>query len=289
MNRTAPPDSRFSRLARLSRLPARARLVASALGVASFLACLLAPRSAAAAPRWIDRAMTQPRLVFAGNVGLGVAHVSPPGNSVTGAGLNFEGALGITDSVELGLRTGARFGADGKVLSADVYGRTLWTETYGGGGDTFANPEFRVRWAFYSGRVVEVGLDGRVYMPFETNTRFGTMIGLPLAFHLGDILRIDTGVYVPIIATPQVSTAVTIPGYFWFQPSRSFFLGPMVAFRHFDPGSAPARTDALVGFGMGYQVHSAVDLKWMFFFPRVNDDDFRVFGAGFGVEFRIGE
>ena len=40
-----------------------------------------------------------------------------------------------------------------------------------------------------------------------------------------------------------------------------------------------------------YQVASAVDLKWMVFAPRVNTDNNepRVFGAGFGVQFRIGE
>lgn len=267
----------------------RAPLLAAIL--AALLLLLASPTPAGAAPRWVDRSMTLPRLVFAGDVGLGVAHVAPRGlaNDFTGAGMNLEAGLGITDSVELGLRTGLRLGDEGRFLQADAYGRTLWTETYGVANAVAANPEFRVRWAAYSGRVVEVGLDGRVYTPFEPSSRFGVMMGVPLVFHAGDILRIDTGLYVPLVFTDQVSTIVSVPAYFWFQASSKVWLGPMTAFRSVHLGPLPSRTDFLLGFGVGFQVHQAVDLKWMLLFPRVNDADFRVFGAGFGVQFRIGE
>lgn len=249
-------------------------------------------RPAAAADRWVNRSLTLPRLVFAGDVGIGIARQRVGPTDITGAALNFEAALGITDSVELGLRTGLRFGDDSRVVGADAFGRTLFTETYGTATDTFANPELRVRWAAYSGRVVEVGLDGRFYMPVEANSRAGIMLGVPLAFHVGDILRIDTGFYVPVIFTDPTSAVISVPAYFWFQVSNKVWLGPMLGLRHVDPGGpARSRDDLLVGFGLGYQVASAVDLKWMIFAPRVNDNrnEARVFGAGFGVQFRIGE
>src|SRR6476646_1914404 len=84
-----------------------------------------------AAPRYVDRSLTLPRLVFQGDAGLGLAHLRFAGQDVTGAGANLEAALGITDSVELGLRTGIRFGDDARLLGAVAFGRTLFTETYG--------------------------------------------------------------------------------------------------------------------------------------------------------------
>lgn len=233
--------------------------------------------------------MTLHRLVFAGDVGLGVGHLGGPGPDVTGAGLNLEGAIGITERVELGIRTGARFGRDGKLTQADAYGRTLWTETYGTGVDTFANPELRVRWVAYSGSVAEVGLDGRLYLPFETGTNIGTMFGVPLAFHVSDILRIDTGAYIPIVAydTGPAFYGLTIPGYFWFQPSEKLWLGPMTQIQFLGRGNRDGHLG--IGFGLGYQVASAVDLKTWLLFPALDDDLPRHIGTGFGVQFRIGE
>jgi hypothetical protein len=269
----------------------RSTVLATALAIGSLVAVLGSARPAAAAPRYVDRSLTLPRLVFQGDPGIGLAHVAVGRQDFTGAGLNLEGAIGITDSVELGLRTGIRLGNEARVLGADAFGRTLFTETYGVAGDTLANPEFRVRWAAYSGSVVEVGLDGRVFLPFETGSSVGVMFGVPLAFHIGDLLRIDLGLYIPVVTGDPTSVVISVPAYFWFQVSHSVWLGPMVGLRHIDPGGPfPSHDDFLVGFGLGYQVASAVDLKWMVFAPRVNgNEDARVYGGGMGVAFRIGE
>jgi hypothetical protein len=269
--------------------------------VAPFVALVLAfmpHRSARAAPRFVERPTTLPRLVFAGNVGLGVAHDRfrggpAPIGDVVGAGMNLEVALGVSDRVELGLRTGVRFGADGRRVQADNYARTLWTETYGVGTDVVANPEMRVRWAVYRAKVVEVALDWRLFLPVEqapVPSRAGIMFGVPLAFHLGSICRIDTGVYLPVIFTsPTVYRGLTIPGYFWFQPSERLWLGPMIATRFLNPGPGPYDAQLLVGLGVGYQVSGAVDLKWQLFVPDVTRGRSDTFGAGFGAEFRLGE
>lgn len=264
------------------------RLVLAAALVA---AGSLVPRSSDAAERWVDRPMTLHRLVFAGDAGLGIGHHSGPGPDPTGPGLNLEGALGVTENLELGLRTGIRFGNDAKATGADGYGRTLWTETYGTGRDTFANPELRIRWVAYSGSVAEVGLDGRVYMPIEDGTRFGVMFGVPLAFHLSDFMRIDTGVYLPTIFSDPASIAITIPGYFWFQVNEKLWLGPMASARFLGFNNDRAfnhRNDLLLGFGMGYQVINMLDLKWWALAPDI-DDGLHNWGLGFGVQFRIGE
>jgi hypothetical protein len=269
------------------------RIARTILALASLVAVMLGSSlPAAAAPRYVDRSLTLPRLVFQGDPGLGVAHLRFGQQDFTGAGVNLEGAIGITDSFELGLRTGIRFGDDARLLGADAFGRTLFTETYGTAFDTVANPEFRLRWAAYSGSVAEIGLDGRVYLPFETGSRFGMMFGVPIAFHIADLLRIDLGVYIPIVTGDPTFTVISVPAYFWFQVSNHVWLGPMVGLRHVNPGGPLAsHDDLLVGFGLGYQVSSSVDLKWQLFAPRVNgnDGDARVYGGGMGVAFRIGD
>jgi hypothetical protein len=266
----------------------RARAVAAVIPAAMLL---LASSEASAAPRWVDRPMTLPQLVFAGDVGVGVGHerFGPRTGSITGMGLNLEGAIGVTDNVELGLRTGIRGGDDGRFTGADYYGRTLWTETYGTGGSTFANPEARVRWTFYRGSVAEIGLDGRLYLPFESGTRVGGMIGVPFAFHAGDILRIDLGIYTPVIFYDDVQHGIVVPAYFWFQPTDKLWIGPMTALRVIDPGPGDHQTHLLLGFGLGYQVANAVDLKTWLIFPAIDNEPSRSFGTGFGVQFRIGE
>ena len=219
-------------------------LLASTLGALA----MTSPASSEAAERWVDRPMTLHRLVFAGDVGLGVGHVRfrrpffNDDTGVTGAGLNLEGALGVTERLELGFRTGIRLGDDGRGTTADNYGRTLWTETYGVGGRTVANPELRIRWVAYSGSVAEVGLDGRVFLPVETGTRFGMMFGVPLAFHVADFLRIDTGAYIPIVFNDPTFNGLVIPAYFWFQATEKLWLGPMASLRFLDAG--PGNHDA---------------------------------------------
>ena len=261
-----------------------------ALAAAVVAAGSLVPRSSDAAERWVDRPMTLHQLVFAGDVGLGIGHYSLPRpfNSFTGVGLNLEGAIGITEHVELGLRTGVRFGDRGKAVAADTFGRTLWTETYDVGGATFANPELRVRWVAYSGSIAEVGIDGRVMLPTADRSSFGTMIGVPLAFHVSDFVRIDTGAYIPIIFSDPTFAGLSIPGYFWFQISEKLWLGPMAAVRFFD---AAGRHDAnlLLGFGLGYQIIGNLDFKTQIFFPDIGNGFADIFGLGAGLQFRIGE
>jgi hypothetical protein len=257
---------------------------ALAVFAAALLAVLLVPAPASAAPPFVDRTITLPRHSFAFDGGLGLGHVRAGNRSFFGPGLNLEGAFGITDEVELGFRTGLRLGDDGERTAADTYGRTFFLETYGTGGDPVANPEFHIRWAAYTGNVVEVGLDGRAFLPIEQGTRFGLMFGVPLAFHVG-AMRIDTGAYLPILFYDQAISFLSVPGYFWFQTSERVWLGPIAELRL---NLNRSRTDMLLGFGVGVQVADPVDLKSWILFPAVNqDDNFQFFGVGFGVQIRV--
>ena len=265
----------------------------SALFLVTALATLVtfAPSSAHAAERWIDRPMTLHRYVFAGDVGLGVGHVGidRPDIGFTGAGMNIEASFGVLEKLEVGVRTGARFGSDARAIQADYYARPYQIDTYGTGFDTGVNPEIRGKYVVYSGSVAEIGVDGRMYLPAEHDTNFGIMLGLPLAFHVTDWMRIDTGVNIPIIFNDKTGSVFSIPGYFWFQANEKLWAGPMVALRFINPGEGGYHTRLALGGGVGYQVASAVDLKAWLLFPTLGEDDTHSFGGGLGVQFRLNE
>jgi hypothetical protein len=267
-------------------MKARARTgVASALALFAFF--FAAP--AFAGPEWVDRGLTmrQPGVSF--DVGVGVAHTSGPGGD-TGVGMNLEAALGILDNLEIGLRTGIRMGDGAKATQADEQGRLFDLETYGTGGDVFANPELRLLGRVLDLSVVELGLEGRVYMPFEAGTRFSFMLGAPVRLHFGRVVRIDMGVYVPVIFNaggPADAVSVNLPFEAWFQVTRSFFLGPLAEIR-LNADQDPALgidhgAGLLLGFGLGYQISRFADFKAAFDFPRVNGNPGPDFGAGAGL------
>jgi hypothetical protein len=239
-----------------------------------------------AAPPWVERHITLPAGNWAFDVGLGVAH--DPAPDIGGVGINAEMAVGITDRVELGVRTGIRFGDDlQRAVQADHYGRLFDRQTFGTGADVLANPELRVRGALVRTHVVELALEGRVVLPFENGTVAALEFGVPLAFHLGDRVRLDTGAYVPVIFPRQGPFAdVRLPLDVWIQVSPRVWLGPMTGIVLERPGNPGSRAFASLGFGFGYEITHYLDFKAMLLFPDLNDQP-RLFGAGAGVQIRI--
>jgi hypothetical protein len=264
----------------------RARRTAAALGV--FAAILAIPEAALAADVYVARPITLPRFDWAFDFGLGIAHADRGGrfqNSYTGPGLNFEMAVGITSAIELGFRGGVRLNNDGRFIRADNYGRLYDTVTFGTGGDTFSNPEFRITGAIVHAQVVEIALEGRVLLPFEAGTRFGGLFGVPFLFHIPPIMRLDLGFYLGDFFYDPNYPFFVIPARFWFQVSDRVWLGPITQLTH-----VPATNTAnfLLGFGLGVQLHRIVDFKTQFYFPAINEaQGARDFGVGAGVQIRI--
>ncbi|MDP9152295.1 MAG: hypothetical protein M3O36_20410 [Myxococcota bacterium] len=245
-------------------------------------------REAIAAPPWVDRHLTLPAGDWAFDFGLGVGHAAGDAD-VTAAGLNAELAVGLTSRLELGVRTGARFGAAAeRAVRSDRYGRFFDRQTFGTGNEILANPEVRVRGALVRGEAVELALEGRLVAPFEVGTRAGAMFGMPLAFHLGDRVRLDTGIYVPVVFTdPDAYVELRLPLDVWIQASPRVWVGPMTGVVIVQPGKTVSGADLSLGVGMGFQVTHAVDFKAMVLFPSVNRNGGRDFGVGAGVEFRV--
>jgi hypothetical protein len=261
--------------------PAR---VAAALTI---VAMVSAAAAAIAAPAFVHRSIVLGQGDVALDMGLGIgrAPVSPTA-SVTGLGMNLELRGGISSGLEIGFRTGLRFESEGRYTRADNYGRTWDTETYGVGNESIANPELRLRWLLARGAAAQLGLELRAYLPFESGTRFGFMLGLPLSLHIGT-LRIDSGVFVPIIFTDPTTTTVSVPVHLWIQASGNLWLGPLLGVRviNYNGGSY---NQYPLGFGLGIGLNSAVDFRTWFLFPQIRGDQAtRTFGVGFALEVRF--
>jgi hypothetical protein len=244
-----------------------------------------ASSGALGAPPWVERHLTLPQANWAFDFGLGIAHDSVP--DISGVGINAEMGVGITDRVELGIRTGIRIGDFAeRAVQADDYGRLFDRQTFGTGADVFANPELRVRGAPVRTRVVELAFEGRVVLPFEDGTQAAFLFGVPLSFHLGDRVRLDTGAYVPVVFAHPTYFEVRLLLDVWIQVSPRVWLGPMTGIVLQRPGDTASRALFSLGFGFGYEITHYLDFKAMLLFPGVNDEP-RLFGAGAGVEIRI--
>jgi hypothetical protein len=253
---------------------------------------------ARAAPPWVERHLTLPAGDWAFDFGLGIAHVSPPGGDVTGVGVNAEMAVGLTERVELGVRTGLRLGDDAdRGLEGDRYGRLFDRQYFDGDDGVLANPEVRVRGALVREEIFELALEGRLIVPVEGNNA-GALFGVPMMFHFGHRVRLDMGAYVPIVfgndrppgAPGRVPTTVgvTLPIDVWIQASPRLWLGPMtgVAFRYV--GRNNSRADLSLGFGLGYQITHYLDFKTQVLLPYITDTNpGPEFGVGAGVQIRI--
>lgn len=240
-------------------------------------------REAMAAP-FVNRPMTLSRSDWALDFGLGIGHRETPTTDDTGLGLNLEIAAGLTSFIQLGIRTGFRFGSDGRATGADWYGRTHETEHHNVGAETVANPEISLKWAIVDTSVAHLGVDTRLYLPIEDGTRVGVMFGVPVGIHIGGVALLNTGIYIPIMFTDPVRNVISFPLHLWFQANDRLFLGPLTGVRIYNPGG-----DAQVplGFALGYGISYDADIKTWLLFPNVSDDGAKRFGVGVGLQVRF--
>ena len=262
----------------------RCRQLALCLAVSASLLCAAFPARAAAP--WIYRGIVLPRGDVALDFGLGYGHAPPaPGFANDGFGLNLELRAGVSYDFEIGFRTGFRLDDGGQNTRADSFGRPFDTETYGTNNGRTANPELSFRWLVARGAGAELGTELRAYLPIETNSRFGLMFGLPIALRAGPV-RIDTGIYVPIIFYDPTLTIVSIPLHIWIQASYRVWLGPLLGLRFVSGGGSD--TQYPLGFGLGIALNRALDLRTWLLFPDMSQDAAaRTYGAGVALQIRF--
>ena len=218
------------------QLRTHARSLRHTIALAGVAVSLAHAGDAGAADAWVDRPITLPRNNFAFDLGLGIGTAPRPdlvATAYTGAALNLEASWGIFDIFEVGLRTGARLDVDGRLLRADSYARTYDLETYGTRTGNPANPEARARLAFLRLPVLEMSGELRLYLPIEKGSHEGVMFGFPMAVHLSHFVRIDTGVYFPILLYNPIIAAASVPAHVWFQATEHVWAGPLLGFFDF--------------------------------------------------------
>ena len=206
---------------------------AQAAALAATTIVLLASQASAGRPPWVERRESLPGGNWAFDVGLGLGHVPDR----TAPGVNMEMAVGITEHVELGVRTGLRLADDpGRAIEPDNYGRLFDRQYFDGGASAVANPELRVRWRPPARPTSpSIGLEGRFIVPLEAGTYAGIAPGLPIALHLGDRRAPRHGRLVPFIFDPtRTVMGISVPVDIWIQVSPRVWLGPMTGLQDWD-------------------------------------------------------
>ena len=266
----------------------------------------LAQRAGADEP-FVDRALTLPPLHFSADAAIGFGQgpaATPfdvqgpaPSPSETGVklgwGSNLEAAVGLPLLGEVGVRVGVRFGQDGIQagwgLGADHFARLFDPVVEEAGGDTVTNPEIRLRGTWLNLKIVELGFETRFVIPTSTGSDFELVPGVPVRIHLPSFVRIDTGVWLPVIFNSDASFTIDIPAQLFFQAGQAFF-GPMTGVRFNHPGGdiGDPTTDVPAGIAGGYTLGGILDLKVQVRTERINDVSWtKYIGGGMGVGLRL--
>jgi hypothetical protein len=232
----------------------------------------------ASAHSYFEQPLTLRSSNFELGLGLGLGHLDVAG--YTGLGINLEIGYGVTPSLEFRFRTGLRLGLNGRVTDADRFGRPFFTETYNLGNETVANPQLGLRFLVARSRSLEVGVDAHAILPLSGD--FGLLVGVPLLLRLGDRLRIDTGLLVPIVfGEPEARFDISIPIHVWLQVNSATFLGPMTGVYFVDQGGGERIP---FGFGVGTSIAYDAEVRFWVLFPDIsNDGDRGDFGLGVGL------
>ncbi len=264
-------------------------------------------RSARADDPFVDRVLTLPPLHLSLDAGLGfgqgpastsldVTGLQPTPaetNVKLGWGSNLEAAVGLPFLGEVGVRVGVRFGdagiAAGWGLGADHFARLFDPVVDEPGGSAVTNPELRLRGTLLNLKVVELGLETRAVIPTSDGSYFELVPGVPLRIHIPGLIRIDTGVWLPVIFNSDASFTIDIPAQLFVQVNQAFF-GPVAGVRFNHPGgdAGESTTDIPAGIAGGYTLGGVLDLKVQVRTERINDVSWtKYIGGGLGVGLRL--
>ena len=253
------------------------------LVVAAVLAGNLLGARPAEAASFINRGLTLPGGQFELGLGLGLAHADyGPTTDYTGIGVNMELAYGLNHKLELRFRTGLRFGSEGRVTNADYFGHPVETESFNPGGGRLRNPEIGLRIDLVNGGTAELAFDTRLYLPVDGE--FGFLFGIPVALNLGGRVRLDTGIFIPVIFYDNTQVDVSVPLHLWFRLDGGTFLGPMTGIVFHDGGGESVP----FGIGAGTSLAYDADLRFWLLFPNIDDgaaNDYWGTGVGLYVTF----
>jgi hypothetical protein len=255
---------------------------------------------------FVDVPLTLKPLHFAADAAIGFGTYEANGGSHVGWGSNLDASIGLPFLGEFGADIAERFGTDGDLVGAPVAGPMgadhfarlfdpVLTEP---GGADFANPEFHLRGTMVPLDVFELGLETRLTVPTSNGSFWTFTPGLPMRIHLPGIMRIDVGLWLPILLEgtgnvngyngPSQVFVLDIPVQAWFQIGDAF-VGPESGLRIVNIGGSPSSTDIPVGVGGGYTFGGILDVKAQLRTERINSAGWasNAFGGGLGVGLRV--
>ena len=165
------------------------------------------------------------------------------------------------------------------MTDADYFGRPFETETYNLGGDTIANPQIGLRFLLADTQTLQLAFDAHVIVPLSGV--LGMLVGVPMAINLGNRLRLDTGLLLPIRFTePETQVDISIPLHLWIKVNPNTFIGPITGVYFHDGGGRRVP----FGFGVGTSISYDAEVRFWLLFPDVRDDGQRQnFGLGVGL------
>jgi len=252
---------------------------------------------------WLERRLTLPAFAWSAGVALGVGqstsitptptYDTPLGTRLPGAGLDVEAALGLPGGFEVGVRLGIRFGPNGALTNSDAYGRlyeplSLHVDA---GNYSFANPELRIEERLFDHGAGAVAFEARLTPGFANGSANIVVLGTPLRFRVPRLLRIDTGVYVPISFAEFNTWGLELPLAVWLA-HENFFAGPLTGIFWNNPAYGdlatqgyPSELDIHAGVGAGYTFGRYFDVKAQVLTTRANHSNWANYiGGGAGID-----
>jgi hypothetical protein len=257
------------------------------------------PSAAQADEKFTDAPLTLKPLHFSADAGIGFGtYQDASGGGHVGWGSNFEAAIGIPFLGEFGARIAERFGTDGPLVGtnavgptgADHFARLFDPITGNPGSADFANPEFHLRGSLVDVDVFALALETRLSVPTSSGSIWAFTPGVPMRIHVPGLMRIDTGLWLPVAFENDGSNVVIleIPAQAFFQIGDAF-VGPESGVRINNIGSSPTTADVPLGVGGGYTFGGIFDVKAQLRTERVNSSGWasQAFGGGIGVGLRV--
>jgi hypothetical protein len=294
------------------------KLAIAALSSGAAASAMLVAGDARAASAFVDAPLTLPPLKVSADAGVGLGtfqNYQPDPNNLqrsilvggnqVGWGTSLEAAIGLPVVGELGVRIAYRFGPDvtidaasgatrpaGVLARADHFARLFDPIVSEPGVDAFSNPEVRLRGSLFDLQSVQLGLESRLIIPTASGAVFGVTPGIPLRVHVPGLLRVDTGLWLPMAFLASVAYSLELPAQAFFQVNGAFF-GPVTGLRYNIPNlpGVDNTVDVPLGVAGGYTFLAgplALDVKAQVRTDRINDVNWATqhLGAGLGLGLR---
>lgn len=224
--------------------------------------------------RYVERQLTMPQGMVRGTFDMTVGKFEP----LTGIAFDFGAALSPVDHLEVGFsryRMGSfpspeLFGAfGGRGLIPLIAEGTDWVPVSRTKSSAFGDVVAYARGELPIEDVVNVAFDLGFLIPTVSN--FAMLFGLPIRFHGGKVVAIDTGVEILLgdIGEAEKTVTVSVPVNFVFNVTDEGFLMVQTGMSALDVGNDPLKSFP-IGFGLGYTVatrRSMFDLFALFSWP----------------------